>query len=149
MASWWCTYVAGIHVARQLHYIHNFLCRCLEPVLADFFHVAGELVCVYLVNSTVVQADNCRVQVEIGVDSRWMAQIPREAEPFREEHEGAGQGCVELAVSSPKPAMFHVFWPVRLLSVDMPQDFNKQVAHYDSPCKCRVTRTAEDVGQSA
>lgn len=112
--------------------VDNLVSGGQEAGLARLFDGVGKAVHVSLINSSMVQADDGGMQVQVGVQRGRVAVVVRQAEALGEEHEGRRESVVELAVALPEGAVLIVAGPVvvpRL--VDMFEDLVKEVAHND------------------
>ena len=137
-------------MARELHDI-DYLLGCHGPaVLADLLDVSRELVLIGFVTSGIVEADDRGVEVEIRLDSYRVVDVLRDAEHVGQEHEGAREDGVDLAVPIPKAAVVDVFGPVvGLAHVDVFEDAVEDMTHQHGTGECRIRMSIEGIAYSA
>ena len=71
----------------------------------------------------MMQTDDGRVEIEVCMNSGWIALTLRKAKFFREKHEYTRKIVVKFTVAFPEPAVHHILWVVVWLwSVDVLQD---------------------------
>ncbi len=136
-------------MARQLDDVHNLLRSHHAPILTGFLDMGGKPMRFGDIEGGIVQADDGSMDVEVGLHGHGVAQLLGQPEAVREEHEGAGQDGIELAVPVPETAVVEVFGAVvGLVHVYMFEDLVEDVADHDGAGEGRVRRPTEEVWDS-
>lgn len=131
---------------RQLDDIHHLLRGRRQPGHGGLADVRRQVVLAGDLVGAIVQADERGVEVEVGVDGDGVADVAGEAEGLGEEHEGAGEQVVELAVTVPPPPVLVVAAAVvGPRAVHVLHDLVEEVADDGGPGEGRVGRPLEDI----